>query len=176
MALDGLEHALHRAFPRKDLGPGRGKYNPKVNLVRYADDFVITGISKEVLEGEVRPLVERFLAERGLSLSPEKTRITHIDKGFDFLGQNLRKFNGKLLVTPSRKNVHAFLEKVRALIRVNCAASQADLIYALNRVILGWCMYHRHVVATRTFRKVDLVLWHRLWRWARRRHQNKNAD
>lgn len=176
LALDGLERALREAFPRKDLGRGRGKYNPKVNLVRYADDFIITGLSRELLENEVRPLVERFLAERGLRLSPEKTRITHIDEGFDFLGQHLRKYHGKLLVTPSRKNVHAFLEKVRALIRANCAATQVDLIYALNRVLLGWCMYHRHIVATRTFRKVDHVLWHRLWRWARRRHQNKNAD
>lgn len=176
LALDGLERALQRTFARKGLGPGRGKYNPKVNLVRYADDFIITGTSREVLENEVRPLVERFLAERGLELSPEKTRITHIDEGFDFLGQHLRKHNGKLLVTPSRRNVHEFLEKVRAIIRANCAATQADLIYALNRVVLGWVMYHRHAVATRTFRKVDHVLWHRLWRWARRRHQNKNAD
>jgi RNA-directed DNA polymerase len=176
MTLDGLERMLQRAFPRRNLGRGRGKYNPKVSLVRYADDFIITGLSKEVLAGEVRPLVERFLAERGLTLSPEKTRITHIDEGFDFLGQHLRKHNGKLLVTPSRRNVHAFLEKARALIRANCAATQADLIHALNRVILGWVMYHRHIVATHTFRKVDHVLWHRLWRWARRRHQNKNAD
>jgi RNA-directed DNA polymerase len=176
MTLDGLERALQRAFLRKDLGRGRGKYNPKVNLVRYADDFIITGVSKEILENEVRPLVERFLAVRGLALSSEKTRITHIDEGFDFLGQHLRKYNGKLLVTPSRRNVHAFLEKVRAIIRANRAATQADLIHALNRVILGWVMYHRHIVATRTFRKVDHVLWHRLWRWARRRHQDKNAD
>ena len=176
LALDGLERMLREAFVRKDLGRSRGKYNPKVNLVRYADDFIITGHSQELLEREVKPLVERFLQIRGLTLSPEKTRITHISKGFDFLGQNLRKYNGKLLVTPSRKNVHALLEKVRALIRANCAATQTDLIFALNRVLLGWCGYHRHIVATRTFRKVDLVLWHRLWRWARRRHQNKNAD
>jgi RNA-directed DNA polymerase len=174
MALDGLERVLRTRFVR--TGQGRGRYNPKVNLVRYADDFVITGTSREVLENEVRPLVERFLAERGLQLSPEKTRITHIDEGFDFLGQHLRKYRGKLLVTPSRKNVHAFLEKVRSIIRLNGAASQSDLIYALNRVLLGWCMFHRHIVATRTFRKVDLVLWHRLWRWAQRRHQMKNAD
>jgi RNA-directed DNA polymerase len=175
MTLDGLERTLNRAFPRAGWRAG-GKYNPKVSLVRYADDFIITAVSKEVLEGEVRPLVERFLADRGLALSAEKTRITHIDEGFDFLGQNLRKRNGKLLVTPSRKNVHAFLEKARAIIRANCAAPQADLVYALNRVILGWAMYHRHIVATLTFRKVDHVLWHRLWRWARRRHQNKGAD
>ncbi len=176
MTLDGLEALLLRTFPRKDLGRGRPKYNPKVHLVRYADDFVITGASRQVLEQEVRPVVERFLAERGLQLSPEKTVVTHIDEGFDFLGQHVRRFNGKLLVTPSRKNVHAFLTKVRGLIRANRASSQADLIYALNRVLRGWVMYHRHVVATRTFRKVELVLWHLLWRWARRRHSNKNAD
>jgi RNA-directed DNA polymerase len=176
LALDGLEGVLHRIFLRKSLGVGRGRYNPKVNLVRYADDFIITGCSKEILEGEVRPLVKRFLAARGLALSPEKTRVTHIEEGFDFLGQHLRKHNRKLLVTPSRRNVRTFLEKVRALIRANCTSTQADLIHALNRVVLGWVMYHRHVVATRTFRKVDHVLWHRLWRWARRRHQNKTAD
>ena len=176
MTLDGLERVLQQAFPRKDLGQKRGKYNPKVHLVRYADDFIITGISEEVLKNEVRPLVEQFLAVRGLSLSSEKTRITHIDEGFNFLGQHLRKYHGKLLVTPSRQNVHAFLQKVRAIIRATGAAAQADLIHALNRVILGWVRYHRHIVATRTFCKVDHVLWHCLWRWARRRHQNKNAN
>ncbi|MEO8339778.1 MAG: group II intron maturase-specific domain-containing protein, partial [Nitrospirota bacterium] len=129
-----------------------------------------------MLEHEVRPLVERFLAVRGLMLSSEKTRVAHIDEGFTFLGQHVRKYHGKLLVTPSRQNVHAFLQKVRAIIRANGAAAQADLIHALNRVILGWVMYHRHIVATRTFRKVDHVLWHRLWRWARRRHQEKTAE
>lgn len=176
MTLDGLERVLQRAFPRKDLGRGRGKYNPKVHLVRYADDFIITGTSEEVLRNEVRPLVEQFLAVRGLALSADKTRITHIDEGVDFLGQHLRKYQGKLLVTPSRQNVHAFLQKVRAIIRAHGASAQAVLIHALNRVILGWVMYHRHIVATHTFCKVDHVLWHCLWRWARRRHQNKNAN
>jgi RNA-directed DNA polymerase len=70
-----------------------------VNLIRYADDFVITGRTKELLEGEIKPLVEQFLHERGLELSPAKTVITHVEKGFDFLGQNVRKYpNGKLLI------------------------------------------------------------------------------
>jgi RNA-directed DNA polymerase len=176
MTLDGLEALLLRTFRRKDHGRGRGKYNPKVHLVRYADDFVITGASREVLEQEVRPVVERFLVERGLQLSPDKTCVTHIDEGFDFLGQHVRRYKGKLLITPSRKNVHAFLTKVRGLIRANRTSPQADLTHALNRALRGWAMYHRHVVATRAFRKVDLVLWHLLWRWARRRHPTKNAD
>jgi hypothetical protein len=76
-----------------------------VNLIRYADDFIITGRTKELLEGEIKPLVEQFLHERGLELSPAKTVITHVEKGFDFLGQNVRKYpNGKLLIKPSKKN------------------------------------------------------------------------
>jgi len=84
-------------------------------------DFIITGRSKELLENEVKPLVETFLAERGLQLSPTKTAITHISEGFDFLGQNVRKYDGKLLIKPSAKNVKAFLNKVRETIRENCS-------------------------------------------------------
>ena len=83
-------------------------------MIRYADDFVITGISKEVLETEVRPWIEAFLAQRGLRLSPEKTKVTLIDQGFDFLGWNFRKYKGKLLIKPSKKNAQAFYRKVRA--------------------------------------------------------------
>src|SRR3546814_3654324 len=89
----------------------------KVNIVRYADDFIITGATKEVLENEVRPMVEEFLAARGLTLSPEKTKITHIDDGFDFLGFNVRKYDGKLLIKPAKKNVSAFLGKVREFVK-----------------------------------------------------------
>ena len=136
--------------------------NPKINLIRYADDFIITGATKEVLENEVRPLVEQFLRERGLQLSPEKTCITHIDEGFDFLGQNLRKFDGKLLVKPSKKNTHAFLEKVRGIIKANKSASQENLIRLLNPVIRGWANYHRHIVATEVFQRADYEIWRTL--------------
>ena len=74
----------------------------KVHLVRYADDFIITGTSKELLRDEVQPLVAHFLKERGLELSHEKTSITHIDDGFDFLGQNVRRYGAKILLKPSR--------------------------------------------------------------------------
>jgi RNA-directed DNA polymerase len=174
LTLDGLERLLKESFPVKRTG---GKYsNPKVNLVRYADDFIITGNSKELLENEVRPLVERFLRERGLQLSPDKTRITHIDEGFDFLGHNVRKHGGKLLTQPSKKNMQSFLEKVRAIIRRNPAVKQEYLIWMLNPVIRGWVNYHRHSAATRAFRKVEMVVWHCLWRWARRRHKNQTVD
>ena len=75
-----------------------------VNLVRYADDFIITGRTKELLKGEIKPLVEQFLQEPGLELSPAKTVITRVEKGFDFLGKNVRKDpNGKLLIKPSKE-------------------------------------------------------------------------
>lgn len=173
MTLDGLEKLLTQRFPKEKRTDGRRWY-PKVYLVRYADDFIITGESKELLEKEVRPLVEEFLRERGLTLSNDKTRITHIDEGFDFLGQNLRKYDGKPLVKPSKKNMHAFLEKVREIINENKSSAQSMLISRLNPVIRGWASYHRHAAAAETFNRVDYDVWRRLWRWAKRRHPQKS--
>ena len=106
IALDGLEALLTERFG--STYPAMNRL--RVRLVRYADDFIITGTSQELLEKEVKPCVEAFLAERGLELSQEKTKITHISEGFDFLGQNVRKYDGKLLIKPSAKNVKAFLD------------------------------------------------------------------
>ena len=160
---------LAEKFP-KAKGTGR-----KMNMVRYADDFIITGDSKEWLEQEVKPAVVEFLAERGLVLSPEKTKITHIKDGFDFLGWNIRKYDGKLLMKPSKANIKAHLDKIRGIIKVNKATKQSDLIKRLNPVLRGWVNYHRHVVAKETFTRIDAIVWSLLWRWAARRHPNKGA-
>lgn len=171
LTLDGLEQLLKQTFRNKKVG---GKmHNPKVNFVRYADDFIITGSSKEFLENEVKPLVERFLLERGLQLSPEKTCITHIENGFDFLGQNLRRYGRKVLIKPSKKNMHSFLEKVRGAIKRNSTAKQANLIGILNPIIRGWANYHRHIVASSAFQRAEMVIWRSLWRWAKHRHWKK---
>ena len=175
LTLDGLEKRLSEHFPREKWKDGK-IWRPKVNLVRYADDFIITGDSKELLENEVRPLVELFLKERGLVLSTDKTRITHIDEGFDFLGQNLRKYDGKPLVKPSKKNTHALMEKVRGIIEANKSVSQTLLIGLLNPVIRGWANYHQHCAAKETFDRVDHEIWRALWHWARRRHPKKSRD
>jgi len=171
LTLDGLERRLRERFPRTTL---RGR-RAKVNLVRYADDFVVTGSSKELLETEVKPLVEEFLRERGLELSQEKTQVTHIADGFDFLGQNVRKYHGKLLIKPSCKNVATFLAKVREVIKVGKQPTAGMLIVALNPIIRGWANYHRHVVSKQTFKRVDHAIFQALWRWARRRHPSKGA-
>jgi RNA-directed DNA polymerase len=137
-------------------------------------DFIITGSSYELLEQEIKPLVEQFLRERGLELSPEKTRITHIEDGFDFLGQHVRKYGGKLLIKPARKNVKAFLGKIRKIVKANKQATTANLIAQLNPMIRGWVNYHRHVASKVTFYHVDTAIFTMLWSWAKRRHPTKS--
>ena len=170
LALDGLEGVLEEHFGQKNT---KQSYKTKVNYVRYADDFIITGISKELLENEVKLIVEAFMAERGLQLSPEKTVITHISDGFDFLGQNLRKYNGKMLIKPSRDNMRNLLVKVRDVIKRNPTLPTEALIRQLNPILRGWANYHRHVVAKETYNYVDYRVWKLLWQWCRRRHLNR---
>lgn len=170
--LDGLEQELEARFGSKgNKKAGRNK----VNLVRYADDFIITGSSAELLETEVKPLVESFLSIRGLQLSREKTRITHVAEGFDFLGQTVRKFGKAIIITPSKKNVRAFKVKVKSIFAAQKTARQENLITTLNPVIQGWANFHRAVNASKTFVAIDAWLWRKTWQWARRRHPNKSA-
>src|SRR5215469_3883491 len=88
MTLDGLERRLRESYPKTTI---KG-IAAKVNFVRYADDFIVTAASKELLQQQIKPLIEAFMRERGLELSEEKTCVTHIENGFDFLGQNIRKY------------------------------------------------------------------------------------
>ena len=167
MVLDGLEAELAKL--------SRNRVNQRamqINFVRYADDFIVTGSSKGLLEGQVKPLIEAFMAERGLQLSPEKTLVTHIEEGFDFLGQNVRKYNGTLLIKPSKKNVQTFLRGLKETLDRNKMATAGEIVMLLNPKIRGWANYHRHVVSSRMFSYVDDRLWHMLWRWCRRRHHN----
>ncbi len=153
MTLDGLEKALSEAFPKAR------RNSLKMNMVRYCDDFIVTGNSKEWLEQEVIPVLGTFLAERGLSLSPEKTRITHITEGIDFLGWNMRKYNGKLLIKPSKANIKAHLDRMREIIKANKTAKQVNLIRLLNPILRGWSNYHCHMVANKAFSRNDTQVW-----------------
>jgi RNA-directed DNA polymerase len=106
-------------------------------------------------------------------LSPTKTVITHTDEGFDFLGQHIRRYKDKLLITPSRQSVKALLGKVREVIKVNRPTPAGQLIGQLNPLLRGWANYHRHVVSKVTFAKMDHAIFQAVWRWAKRRHPNK---
>jgi len=166
LTLDGMESAIRAAIdPKRD----------KVNVIRYADDFAVTGASKEILEQKVKPAVVQFLEERGLKLSEEKTVITHITEGFDFLGQNVRKYGQKLLIKPTRQSVRGVLEKARDRIKKAHGHKAEILIRKLNPLLRGWANYHRHVVSKRTYGRVDYYLHGMLRRWARREHPNKSA-
>ena len=169
MVLDGMELELATHFGTKT---SKKRWKGKVNFIRYADDFVITGATKETLE-KAKLIIGDFLKDRGLSLSEEKTKIVHIDEGFDFLGWNVRKYGGKLLIKPAKKNVQAFLRKIRQIIKENHTAKQENVIRLLNPVIRGWANYHQNQVAKETFSKVDHFIWKMLWQWACRRHPNK---
>jgi len=166
MTLDGLEDISRRAVPN----------NQKINFVRFADDFIITGTSKEVLENMVKPAVVAFLKERGLELSEEKTHITHIDDGFDFLGYNIRKHEGKLLIKPSKPGVKAFLANIRAFIKANPTATTEGLIRQLNSKLRGWAYNYRHAVSKKAFAYVDSQVYRALIAWIKRRHPQKSAQ
>lgn len=170
MALDGLEATLAKAFGNKR---SRRFVRNKTHMVRYADDFIIAGSSKELLENEVVPVVSEFLKERGLTLSERKTRIVNIEQGFDFVGWTVRPFNGKLLIKPSKKNVQTFYRKVKETISSMKMVRQDILIMKLNPMLRGWANYHKSIVAKETFNRVDHLIWQAIWKWCRRRHGNR---
>jgi RNA-directed DNA polymerase len=170
-ALDGLQPLLAERF-----GATRSQRRKhKVHLVRYADDFIITGTSKVLLEYEVQPLVEQFLQERGLELSHEKTRITHSEDGFDFLGQTIqRRRDGKVLIKPSRRSIKTFLSKIQKTIDGSGGMTAGEMIRRLNQQIKGWTMYHRFAVSKRIFARMDHRIFWMLRRWCRKRHRSKS--
>ncbi|OCL25189.1 group II intron reverse transcriptase/maturase [Orenia metallireducens] len=174
MTLDGLEELLKRKYWTNSRGTINRKYNRrnKINLVRYADDFVVTATNKEVLE-EARELIEGFLKERGLELSREKTEITHINTGFDFLGWNFRKYNGKLIIKPSKESYKSIINEIRTKIKENKTIKQENLIKILNSKIRGWCNYHRSACSKKSYQSLDRDIFYALWSWAKRRHPNK---
>jgi Retron-type reverse transcriptase len=171
-ALDGIEKILSDKYPKNKKDVNHiAKY--KANFVRFADDFIITAKTEEIAK-EIKELLKYFLKDRGLELSQEKTLITHIDDGFDFLGWNFRKYKGKLLIKPSKKSIDKFTENISNTIKKGKAWKQGDLIDALNPIITGWANYHRTVVSSEIFNKLDHIIWIMLWHWAMRRHPEKS--
>ena len=163
MTLDGLEIAIKAVSTRKD----------KVNFVRYADDFIVTASSKEHLEKVIVPVIKAFLSQRGLTISDEKTRIVHIEQGFDFLGQNIRKYRNKLIIKPAKDNITSFKDKVKSIIKKGRGWKAAALINKLNPVVRGWANYHRNIQAAKTFSDMQEIIKHSLFNWAKRSNSNK---
>jgi RNA-directed DNA polymerase len=171
--LDGLEAVIH--------GSAWYRRVHNLNYIRWADDFIVTAHSREVLEEVILPRINAFLAERGVRLSPTKTLITPIEQGFDFLGQTIRKYPrpnskpAKLQITPSKASLNAVKAKIKALCKQAVGATPEQLIDRLNPVLRGWANYHRHVICGKAFRRLDSYVWRRLYRWAKHRHANKTG-
>lgn len=174
LTLNGMSELLNRKYSSNKEGTISRRYNlHQIHTIVYADDFIVTANNEEILH-QVKQDIEEFLKVRGLVLSKEKTIITHIDKGFDFLGWTFRKFNNKLIITPSKKSVKKICKKITETIRLNLMQKQENLIRQLNAIIRGWCNYHKNVCSKKTFQKVDKVIFEMLWRWAKRRHPTKS--
>ena len=174
ITLDGIERILADKYHTNRSGRIDKNHaaKHKVNFSRYADDFIVTAKTKEKAK-EVKELIKVFLKDRGLELSEEKTLITHIKYGFDFLGWNFRKYNGKLLVKPSKKSIDKISEKISNTIDSGKNWKQEVLIDTLNPIITGWANYHRSAVSSEIFHTMDHKIWNMLWHWAKRRHPNK---
>lgn len=176
MTLNGIAKLLKEKYWTNSVGTVSRQYNGnKIYAIFYADDFVITAINKETLV-EIKDDIQEFLRKRGLELSEEKTLITHIDTGFDFLGWNFRKYNNKLLITPSKKSLIKVSGKIRETIKRNRMQKQGILIRKLNAIIRGWCNYHRNICSKKTYQTLDKNIFEALWSWAKRRHPTKSKN
>jgi RNA-directed DNA polymerase len=180
IALHGMETLLepfqrhrHRTIRR---GPKTGQQlqitEPRYRVIRYADDFVVIAATREEVEAAV-PILNQWLAERGLQLHPEKTKVVHIDEGFDFLGFTVRRFKGKCLIKPEKGKVFAFLQRIRHWLKQHPSMSQEGVIRLLNPILKGWSNYYRHGVSKQAFGYIDHQIWLALWRWSLNRHPNK---
>ncbi len=176
MTLDGLQKAIDHSLNIRTWNNGKRVNNQyHVHFVRYADDFIITVANPDILEKTITPVVSNFLRQRGLELSKEKTSVVNIEQGFDFLGQNIRKYNGKLLIKPSKSSIKSFKCKIKDIVKKNFAAKSVNLIRLLNPIIRGWANYHRHIVAKKTFCDLEHYIVKILRNWTFRRHPKKNS-
>lgn len=181
IVLDGIETMLNQRYKKRTKAKGKDIWkspskeeNHHVNFIRYADDFIVTADSKELIENEIKPLIRGFLEDRGLQLSENKTLTTHIEEGFDFLGFNIRTYKGKLVIKPAKERVKRFKQKISEIISAYYGTNAEKLIDKLNPILIGWANYYRYVSSSKTFKQTSDWLWSKLWHWANRRHPKKN--
>ena len=155
--------------------------HPVMRLVRYADDFVVMVHGNRDDAEALWDEVGQVLAPMGLRLSEEKTRVCHIDEGFDFLGWRIQRRNwrgrtGKkaIYTYPSKKSLRSIMDKVRTLTRRRAHRTLADLLRRINPTLRGWCNYFRHGVSSRTFNYLDHFAFWRIVAWLKKRHVGLN--
>jgi RNA-directed DNA polymerase len=159
VALHGLQNELGTAY----------------GYIRYADDLVVSASTREKIEA-AKSIIEEWLKPRGLILHPEKTRIVHIDDGFNFLGFNVRRYRGKCLIKPQKEKVLTFLAELRLWLNKHKQVSEEFVIRHFNPILRGWSNNYKHVVSKQVFAYVSSEIWRMIWKWSLRRHPNKGKD
>lgn len=180
IALTSLDNFVAERFGTIQYHGGKHYVSP---MIRYADDFIIACTTKQQAKQVKKEITDFLNNETGLTLSQEKTDITHITKGFNFLGFNIKKYRKtkhkkssdyKLIIRPQRESIIELLSKCKALIKNSHVRQQDDLIRDLNAILRGWGMYYRHVVSKIAFVKIQKAISYKLYRWAKRRHNGKS--
>ncbi len=182
IALDGMERlfGVENSKGNYTFPSDRSGKNKRLNLIRYADDFVITSPSRDKIISYVLPRLRLFLKERGMELNEVKTKIVHRDEGFDFLGFNIRQYKNRAraicLAKPSKKAVKRHLEHIKMIVSKNKQMKADELVSKLNPIIRGWANYYCYISAKETFNYVDYRIWKILWQWCLRRHPRKGKQ
>lgn len=176
ICLDGLGKLL-KEFQTLDKyvtakGKKTSKWRSTYGYIRYCDDFLITARLKVEIESII-PIIENWLKQRGLELNRDKTRIVHISEGFNFLGYNVRKYEGKCLIKPQKQKVLDFLKQIGSWLKRNKQTTASAVIAHLNPILRGWGNFYRNAVSSRTFSYVDHRVFRMLIKWAYRKHRNK---
>src|SRR6266487_5063766 len=172
VALHGMEQAAgvrYQADGHRDAGSARPG-SPVV--IRYADDLLALCLSREQAQ-QVKARLTAWLAPRGLSLNEDKTRIVHLDDGVDFLGFNIRRYRGKLLIKPSKAAVKRIRERLATEMRDLRGHNAQMVLVRLNPIIRGWSAYYRQVVSARVFNDLDSYVWKLTYKWAKWTHPHK---
>jgi RNA-directed DNA polymerase len=172
VALHGLEEAAGVRYYQTGNNAGQSKPGSPM-LVRYADDLIALCHSRDQAE-HVKQELGAWLAPRGLTFNEDKTSIVHLDEGLDFLGFNIRRYSGKLLIKPSKAAIRRIRQKLRTEMRSLRGSNAAGVLRAVNPVVRGWAAYYRGVVSNRIFSNLDAYMWRLTYRWARHTHPNKS--
>jgi RNA-directed DNA polymerase len=167
VALHGMEEAAGCLTEKN----GRTRSESTV-LVRYADDFAVFCHSEEQAH-RVKENLARWMASRGVAFNEEKTQVAHLEEGFDFLGFNIRRYSGKLLIMPSKSAVKRVRKRLRAEMLALRGANAGAVTRKLNPIIRGWATYYRTVVSKKTFQSLDHYVWKLTYKWVRHTHPNK---
>ncbi len=172
VALHGMEEVAGVRYRTAGVHAGKTVPGSPV-VVRYADDLVAMCASREEAE-EVKERLAAWLAPRGLAFNEDKTRVVHLDDGFSFLGFNVRRYRGKLLIKPSKAALRRIRERLAAEMKALRGANAKAVLQRLNPIIRGWSAYYRTGVSSRAFATLDQFMWTLTYKWAKHSHPNKS--